>query len=59
MEKIKVSDLARKMGLTVSQTLTKLEECGIKKSNASDLLEENEVKKVLKDMRLSLMFSVI
>lgn len=48
MEKIKVSDLARKMGLTVSQTLTKLEECGIKKSNASDLLEENEVKKVLK-----------
>lgn len=48
MEKIKVSDLARKMGLTVSQTLTKLEECGIKKSNASDVLEENEVKKVLK-----------
>lgn len=48
MEKIKVSDLAKKMGLTVSQTLTKLDEYNIKKSNASDLLEENEVKKVLK-----------
>ncbi len=48
MEKMKVSDLAKKLGLTITQTLEKLNSMGINKESATSILEEKEVEKVLK-----------